>query len=159
MGPSPSPGTGLCPHPSCAHPLALPVITGSWERGLCGRDWLSGWETCSLRSVKAEHRAVVLEPGLCCRGSDTLYLPPLPSLWWKPNSTLLWNEEKKRACCCGQNEPKVPWRDNCLQLPFFQISVLQDFHQVFSHDLTSHLFSKKKNVLVNKPKERLFRVF
>lgn len=52
--------------------------------------------------------------------------------------------EGKRACCCGQNEPKVPWRDNCLQLPFFQISVLQDFHQVFSHDLTSHLFSKKK---------------
>ena len=82
------------PLPSRAHPLALPVIIGSWERGLCGGDWLSGWETCSLRSVKTEHRAVVLGPGLCCRGSDTLYLPPFPA--FGGNQNLLCSGIRKR---------------------------------------------------------------
>ena len=68
--------------------------TGSWERGLCGGDWLSGWETCSLRSVKTEHRAVVLGPGLCCRGSDTLYLPPFPA--FGGNQNLLCSGIRKR---------------------------------------------------------------
>lgn len=135
---TPLPSVGVDPawgHPPALEPASAPhqpclsvACSHHWVlvRGLCGGDWLSGWETCSLRShwrLNTELLCVGTRAAL--RGDDTLYLPSSQPLV-ETKIYFALELEGKRACCCGwQNEPKVPWRDNCLQLPFFQISVLR----------------------------------
>lgn len=71
-----------------------------------------------MRSVNPRHKSVVLGPGLCYRGSDTLCLPPSQPLVETRIYFARESREGRRACCCaGVSLRFIPGGSIPLSLP------------------------------------------